>query len=117
MSVMPRKHSYQHPGRPRRGVSGGAALVCRRLIVLTMVASFLCYNGGKARFGLRRRVIRMLYRKLVRPVLFVLSRKDPEVAHEKALALLEWFERHEGLLNLLRSFSVKNIYLRRKVFE
>ena len=46
----------------------------------------------------------MLYTALIRPLLFALTRKDPEVAHEWALNALEWLDRHPLLLDLIREW-------------
>lgn len=59
----------------------------------------------------------MLYQQLIRPLLFALSRQDPEKAHRKVLELLEWVSRRESLLNLLgRQFDVSDPRLHRTVF-
>jgi dihydroorotate dehydrogenase len=45
----------------------------------------------------------MIYQTL-RPLIFAASKKDPEIAHEQVLDLLEWCDQHPAALNVLESF-------------
>ncbi len=47
----------------------------------------------------------MIYQNFLRPLLFALSRNDPETAHEHALRLLEWFDSDSGRRRFLLSVS------------
>jgi dihydroorotate dehydrogenase len=59
----------------------------------------------------------VLYPKLLRPLLFALSRRDPELAHEFALALLRAVGAAPPLLALLRlTFGMQHAALQRVVW-
>jgi dihydroorotate dehydrogenase len=59
----------------------------------------------------------MFYEKIIRPLLFKLYRKDPEIAHEKALALLKFIGEREGLARFIEKFtSVEDPRLEQEIF-
>jgi dihydroorotate dehydrogenase len=59
----------------------------------------------------------MFYEKIVRPLLFKLYSKDPEIAHGKALALLKFIGEREGLARLIEKFtSVEDPRLEQEIF-
>ncbi len=47
----------------------------------------------------------MFYKYLIKPVLFGLSKKDPETMHEKTLSVLGWFSAQERILHILEKIS------------
>lgn len=58
----------------------------------------------------------MIYRALIRPLLFALSRQDPEVAHEWAMSVLVFVESHPRFTSLWRWHTiVRRPCLRQKV--
>jgi dihydroorotate dehydrogenase len=59
----------------------------------------------------------MLYKYGVRPILFALSRDDPEIAHEWTIARLEFAARHPRLLNIIATANTyKHPTLERELF-
>lgn len=59
----------------------------------------------------------MIYEKIIRPILFKFSERDPEIAHEKTLSLLRWIGQREWLVKLIENFlTVKDERLEQEVF-
>lgn len=54
------------------------------------------------------RLLGWCYRWLLRPVIYLVTWKDPELATDWALTVLEWIERHPSCLRLLRKIGKKD---------
>ncbi len=59
----------------------------------------------------------MIYKKIIRPIVFRLSKKDPEIAHSLAIKLLYYLGKYEIIANLIeRLFTVKDKHLEVEVW-
>jgi dihydroorotate dehydrogenase len=58
----------------------------------------------------------MLYKKFIRPLIFALSKKDPEISHEKALAVMCFLQKYpQALAFLKRQYCISSPKLSQKI--